>query len=72
MFYPQPVWHNFIRSLIKMIECNEVIMANKREYLRAIRELSDSELNRYNARLSENCIEFLNKEDMIEFVLRWT
>jgi hypothetical protein len=71
MFYPQPAWHNFIRSLIKIIEKDEIIMSNKREYFRAIGEFTKSELNKYNARLNEDYIEFVNKEDMIEFVLKW-
>ncbi len=54
-----PIWRNFT---------NYIVDNNDDNLAGAMLDM----LEQYNARLNNDCIEFVYKDDLIEFILRWS
>ena len=64
-----PAIRNFIDNIV---HCDTMYSIDKSNYLVILNKLITEELARYNARLINDQIEFANKDDMTEFLLRWS
>ncbi len=62
-----PAWHNLVHNL-----ADDMISANTRDDFAILNKLIEIELSKFNAKQSGDHIEFINKDDMTEFILRWS